>query len=166
MEWAFYMCLWAAGPDCTDQGGNCCTVQTQNTASLSLLLLCVLWFATEKLLQSWGTYSWAQGYIIGMCGGEIAATIRQMYTEKARGGRKCNGGELKLMMSHYWQAGRTGHHAPREQWGWRSGGRQRRERKTSEKEKVCEGALLTSDSQSQWVSLQCTRGSWLYQSIN
>lgn len=79
------------------------------TPPLSLLLLCVLWFATEKLLQSWGTYSWAQGYIIGMCGGEIAATIRQMYTEEERGGRKCNGGELKLMMSHYWQAGRTGH---------------------------------------------------------
>lgn len=108
MEWGFYMCLWAAGPDCTDQGGNCCTVQTQNTASLSPFIVCFMICYWETSPELGNIFMSSRIYYWYVWRGD-SSHHRQMYTEEERGGRKCNGRELKLMMSHYWQAGRTGH---------------------------------------------------------
>ncbi len=84
---------------------------TNTEYSLSLQLSFVLWLAAEKLCRRWSIFSWAQGHIIGIYGGEKVATLWSLTVWpwsrsklKGRERRGGNDGELRLMMSHYWQA--------------------------------------------------------------
>lgn len=123
------MCMQAAETDGAEQRES--TVPGTEY-SLSLQLSCLLRLAIERLRWSWSTFSWAQGHFISINrvkeSRNCVITLWPWSRSKLKGRerREGNDGELRLMMSHYWQAVRNRERMMN--WGSNEDGEERREK--------------------------------------